>query len=268
MNDDRLNRFQIRTPEGVTFSLTLAGPVVRCLAWLIDAVLVFALGLGLSFVLALAGWVSPDLAEAVMVLMWFFLQIGYGVIFEWVWRGQTPGKRCVRLRVVDAEGLRLAVYQVVIRNLLRFVDFLPGLYLLGGVSVLLTRRLQRLGDLAANTVVIRRARVGVPDWSSIEAGKYNSLLAMPQLVARLRQQMDPEAAYLALRALLRRQELADEVRVVVFAEAAAYFRDLVPFPEELRETMSDEQWVRNVVEAVFRSVDSPGTLSRSAVQRS
>jgi uncharacterized RDD family membrane protein YckC len=268
MKPDRLNRFQIRTPEGVTFSLTLAGPVARCLAWLVDSVLVFGLGLGLSFVLALVGWVSPDLAEAVMVLIWFCLQMGYGVLFEWMWRGQTPGKRCLRLRVMDAEGLRLAAYQVVIRNLLRFVDFLPGLYLLGGVSTLLTRRLQRLGDLAANTVVVRQARVGVPDWSSIEACKYNSLLTRPQLVARLRQQMDPEAAYLSLRALLRRQELADDARVAVFEEAASYFRGLVRVPEELCETMSDEQWVRNVVEAVFRSADSSRSQARPDAQRS
>jgi uncharacterized RDD family membrane protein YckC len=268
MNPARFNRFQIRTPEGVTFSLTLAGPVSRCLAWLIDILLVFALGVGLSFILALVGWVSPDLAEAVMVLMWFLLQVGYAMLFEWIWHGQTPGKRWMKLRVIDAEGLRLAAYQVVIRNLLRFVDFLPGLYFLGGVSTLLTSRLQRLGDLAANTVVIRQVRVAAPDWSRTEAGKYNSLMAMPQLVARLRQQMDPEAAYLALRALLRRQELSDEARVAVFAEAAAYFRSLVPFPDELFETVSDEQWVRNVVEAVFRSGDSAGVLARSELQRS
>lgn len=267
MHNPRFNTFQIRTPEGVTFSLALAGPVARCLAWLVDVLAVVVLGVGVSMLLALVGWLSEDLAQAATVVAWFFLQIGYGLAFEWGWRGQTPGKRLLRLQVADAEGLRLSFSQVVMRNLLRSVDCLPGLYLVGGVAAWSTRRFQRLGDLAANTVVIRQARVFAPDWSGLERGKYNSLLRVPQLVARLRQRMDPEAAYLGLRALMRRQELDPEARVEVFREAARYFRGVVRFPEDLVGGLSDEQWVRNVVESAFRAGETGSRSSRESNQR-
>jgi uncharacterized RDD family membrane protein YckC len=248
----RFNELQIRTPEGVTFSMALAGPVSRCLAWLMDSLLTLAAGFALSILLAILGVISPDLAQAITVLLWFFLQVGYSIAFEWVWRGQTPGKRMLKLRVVDAQGFHLDFSQIVMRNLLRFVDFLPGLYLVGGSAAWITRRSQRLGDLAANTVVIRHPPAWEPDWAGLDPGKYNSLLTVPHLVARLRQRTNPEAAYLAVRALLRRQELDPVARVELFREAAAHYRRQVDFPAGLLEGISDEQFVRNVVEALFR----------------
>ena len=78
---------------------------------------------------------------------------------EWRWRGQTIGKRLLRLRVVDAEGMRLQFNQIVTRNLLRFVDSLPAFYFVGGLACWLSPKCQRLGDIAANTIVIRNPRV-------------------------------------------------------------------------------------------------------------
>jgi uncharacterized RDD family membrane protein YckC len=249
------NSMQIRTPEGVGFAMTLAGPVSRLLAWLLDSLLAFAVGFLASIALALVGVISPDLANAMILLLWFVVQVGYCIAFEWWWRGQTPGKRMMKLRVVDARGSRLTFNQVLMRNLLRFVDALPGLYLVGGLALWISRGSQRLGDLAANTLVIQQHRQWEPDWEGLEPGKYNSLLAMPHLVARLRQRLAPEAAYLAVRALLRRQDLESEARVELFREAAALFRREAAFPAELLEGMSDEQFVRNVVEALFRRVE-------------
>jgi uncharacterized RDD family membrane protein YckC len=249
---DSVTQVEIRTPEGVVFSLALAGPLSRALAWLADAVLILVVGVLVSSLLALAGAISPDLAQAVMVLAWFGLQVGYGVGFEWGWRGQTPGKRMLGLRVVDEQALRLAFSQVLMRNLLRFVDFLPGLYGLGGLTMLLNRRSQRLGDRAAGTLVIRNTPRTRPSWDPVEAGKYNSLWEQPHRVARLRQRADPEAAFLAVRALLRREGLDPGARLVLFREVADYYRGLVDLPEAWREGMTDEQLVRNVVEVLFR----------------
>ena len=268
----KANALEIQTPEGVTFSLALAGPVSRCLAWMLDLCVVLMLGTLLTMGLALVGWLSPDLARAVLVLGWFLLQVGYGAAFEWFWNGQTPGKRCLGLRVIDAEGFRLTFNQVLMRNLLRFVDSLPGAYLVGGAAVMATRGSQRLGDLAANTVVVRQALAFVPDWEGIEPGKYNSLLSDPALVARLRQRTDPQAAYLALRSLMRRRDLDPDARLEVFRVAAGHYRALVRFPDDLVEGLSDEQLVRNVVEAVFRSAPreipgEPRETSRATIFR-
>src|SRR5205814_573295 len=125
--------------------------------------------------LILVPGLSPGFSAALYTLGYFILSIGYGIASEWSWRGQTIGKKLFRLRVVDAEGLRLQFNQIVTRNLLRFVDSLPAFYFVGGVVSLLNPSCQRLGDIAANTIVIRNPRLAEPDLDQLLAGKYNSL---------------------------------------------------------------------------------------------
>jgi uncharacterized RDD family membrane protein YckC len=243
----------IRTPEGIAFSLLLAGPVTRFLAWIIDVACIAGVVLVLGFVFGILGFLSPDLAQALMLLVGFVAQIGYGIGAEWLWRGQTIGKRLLRLRVMDAQGLKLQFSQIVIRNLLRFVDFLPAFYLIGGVACLVSRRAQRLGDLAGNTIVVRHPRTHEPDLDQLFAGKYNSLREHPHLVARLQSRVAPAEAQAALQAVLRRDELEAEARVRLFAEMAVHFRARVEFPPDTTEGITDEQYVRNVVEVLFRT---------------
>ena len=150
--------------------------------------------------------------------------MAYGMAFEWYWRGQTLGKRVFGLRVVDAQGLRLRPAQVVLRNLLRSVDFLPGAYLVGATACLLSSKSQRLGDLAANTVVLREAKLWEPDVERVAPAKYNSLLALPHLAARLRSRVDPETVRIAVTALASRDGYDPNARVELFAELAGYFR--------------------------------------------
>src|SRR5580704_8516014 len=145
----------IRTPEGIVFSQQLAGPVTRCFACLLDQLCIMAALTVLNTALGLLSVVSVNLALAIEVIGYFVISIGYGIFLEWVWRGQTVGKRLFRLRVMDVEGMRLQFNQIVVRNLLRFVDSLPGFYLIGGITCWLNSKCQRLGDIAANTVVIR-----------------------------------------------------------------------------------------------------------------
>jgi hypothetical protein len=173
--------------------------------------------------------------------------------FEWAWRGQTVGKRLLRLRVVDAEGLKLQFSQIAVRNLLRFVDSLPALYLIGGLTCWFNSRCQRLGDIAANTIVVRNPRVTEPDLDQLLAGKYNSLRLYPHLAARLRQRVSPGEAAVALQAVLRRDEFDPPARVELFGDLAAYLREKVAFPEEAVEGIADEQFVRNVVDVVCRA---------------
>jgi uncharacterized RDD family membrane protein YckC len=247
------NQLLIRTPEGIRFAQTLAGPMSRFLAWVIDGAVILGLSWAVGMVFGVFGVLSPDFAQALMMVSYFVISIGYGILLEWIWRGQTLGKRVLRLRVVDAEGLRLQQNQVVIRNLLRFIDMLPAFYLVGGLACLFSRHSQRLGDLAANTVVVRAPKIREPDLDQLLAGKYNSLRGHPHLEARLRQRVSPAEAAIAMQALVRRDGLEPAARVTLFAELAEHFRALVPFPAEAVEGMPDEQYVRNVVEVLYRT---------------
>jgi len=242
----------IKTPEGVVFSLLLAGPVTRFLAWAIDLACITVATSFVGMTLSLLKLISLDLGRAGILLSYFVISIGYGIIAEWHWRGQTLGKRLLRLRVMDAQALRLQFSQVVVRNLLRFVDSLPVFYLVGGLTCLINRRAQRLGDLAANTIVVRHPVIFEPDVDQLMAGKYNSFREYPHLVARLRQSVTPEEAGLALQALLRRDQLENQSRVGLFNEMASHFQSVVKFPEEAMVGLADEQYVRNVVDLLFR----------------
>src|SRR5215469_4376172 len=97
-------RLIIHTPEGVEFALPLAGPLTRFLAWIIDFCAVGVVSSMIGKLLGLLAPISVDLAMATSTLSYFLLSIGYGIGFEWWWRGQTLGKRVLGLRVMDARG--------------------------------------------------------------------------------------------------------------------------------------------------------------------
>jgi hypothetical protein len=123
---------------------------------------------------------------------------------------------------------------------------------LGGIACLASRRAQRLGDFAANTIVVRNPKIQEPDLNQLPASKFNSLREYPHLAARLHQRVSPGEARVALQALIRRDELNAQERVELFSEIAAHFRSLVEFPPETTEGITDEQYVRNVVDILFR----------------
>ena len=253
MNLRRRNVLKIHTPEGVTFTLQLAGPVTRFLAWFIDLVIIGILASLVNIGLALFAVVSADVANAMAILAYFLISIGYGVLTEWHWGGQTVGKRLMRLRVVDSQGMRLSFNQVVIRNLLRFVDSLPLTYLVGGVVCFFSPRAQRLGDMAANTVVVWNPQVSEPDLAQVLSDQYNSFRDFPILCARMRQSVSHAEAELALQSLLRRDELEPAARIELFEDMAAHFRKVMTFPQETTDGLSAEQYTRNVVDVLFNT---------------
>lgn len=246
-----MNELRLQTPEGVSFSFTLASPMSRMLAIAIDGAAVSVAAWALSLASALLGVFSADFARAAFIVGYFVISILYGILLEYAWRGQTLGKRFFNLRVIDREGLRLSLPQVVMRNLLRAADILPACYLLGGAVCMLSPRFQRLGDIAANTVVIRHTAQLKPDMGAIGTPQFNSLRNHPHLVARLRQRIAPAEAWVLLEALVRRDEFEPAARVELFGRLAAFCRSLVAFPDEAMESMADEQTVRNVVDVVF-----------------
>lgn len=251
MSRGRANSLTVGTPEGVEFSILLAGPVVRMLAWGIDiSCISVATGMA-GGVLKIFSLLSQDLGLAMITLAGYVISMGYGIGCEWLWRGQTLGKRLLRLRVMDERGLRLQASQVVIRNLLRVVDSMPLLYLVGGVSALISGKSQRLGDIAAGTIVVRNPQRRLPDPERLAEDKFNTLAEYPQLAARLRQKVERDELDIALAALIRRDELEPASRVELFAELAGHFRSRVRFPREAVDGIGDERYVRDVVDVVL-----------------
>ncbi len=248
---DRTHVLRVRTPEGVSFTYRVASPVLRASAFLIDLAVVSATWSVIALVLSLLNLVNEDIAGMVITIGYFLFTQGYSIASEWLWRGQTLGKRVLRLRVVDARGLRLTFGQVALRNLLRFIDGLPLFYLVGGIAALASRRGQRLGDLAADTLVVWEPVEAVPDFATLQGGKYNSLRAHGTAIARLRQNVRPAEARAAWTALVRRETLEPQARVQVFAELAEHFKAIAAAPPEACDGVADEQFVRNVVDVLY-----------------
>jgi uncharacterized RDD family membrane protein YckC len=253
----------VRTPEGVTFEVPIASPFSRCLALAIDVVIVLAITLilgqvigALAFAMAavpVLGRVMADFGSGAMIVLQFAISIGYGMSTEWLWSGRTLGKRMMKLRVIDERGLALGLKQVIIRNLFRVLDMLPSLfYLIGGVTCFLTKRCQRIGDIAAGTLVIREVESSPPSFEEFVRGERNSFATLPHLEARLRQKTSPEEARLVIDAMTRRDELESGARLDLFAQLADHFREKAEFPDEITIGLSDEQYVRNVAATLFR----------------
>lgn len=253
---DRGAQAEIATPEGVVFQVALAGPVLRFLAWSIDTLATVVINSVLFSVFAVFRPINADFSAGASALAAFAVGFLYFILLEWLLRGQTLGKFLLGLRVVDSDGLRLTPSQVVLRNILRLVDMLPLLYGVGGVAAALSPRRQRLGDLVAGTLVVRTRRPAQPNVAALTLGKYNSFREHPHIEARLRQRLSAEGAGLLLEALLRRDTLDPAARVALYADMAAWLKELAPFPEQATNGLTDEQYLRNAVESLYRRADA------------
>ena len=252
MNPEPTNKaIRITTPEGVSFAIPLATPIRRLFSVLLDILFIAIAGNVIAVILFTIGSAFFEFAIASYFLASFALNFGYFIFFEWKMKGQTPGKKIMGVRVMDADGLRLQFSQIVIRNLMRTIDLLPGIYLIGGTASVLSRQRKRLGDLVANTIVIRQLKVNEPEWDQIKTDKYNSLRKYPHLAARLRQLATPAEMEFALQAILRRDDFNADDRVSLFAFLAENFRSYRVYPEDIEVGMGDEQYVRNLVEVLF-----------------
>ena len=140
----------VETPEGVELAFSPAGPVPRALAWIVDAGIRCAVYLALASALHGLGRVGLGLTLLVLFLLEWFYPVG----FEVMGGGQTPGKKLLGLRVLRADGAPVGWSRSTVRSLLAFADFLPFGFAAGLTAMLLGRRCQRLGDLAAGTLVV------------------------------------------------------------------------------------------------------------------
>ena len=196
-------QLSIDTPEQIALEYPLAGAGSRFLALAIDSMIQAGVGIAMILVtLAFTAVATTGLAVsgtwpvALLVLSGFVVHYGYFALFEAFWGGQTPGKRAIGIRVIVAAGRPLGAMDAVLRNILRIVDQLPVMYAFGLLSIFLSQRNQRLGDLAAGTVVIHDRPIERPAPPRPPSGqRYGARLLSGQEIGVVE-------AYLARRAAL------------------------------------------------------------------
>lgn len=145
----------IELADGVEIKLRVAGPAIRSLAWSIDTCIAIACYIAAGIVMGILGvFGMENVWEGVLLLFMFVFNWFYNVFFEMTRHGATPGQRFMGIKVASVNGGPVRLPQSLIRNLLRFIDFMPACYLFGFLSTLCNQRFQRLGDLVADTVVV------------------------------------------------------------------------------------------------------------------
>jgi uncharacterized RDD family membrane protein YckC len=246
--------YRVRTPENVVFEHELAQIPARAAAWGIDVLVMIAIVLVAERVLA---GLAPalGLGVALTITVFFVVHWFYFALSEWWSGGRTVGKRLIGLRVLDARGFRVGFVQALVRNLVRAVDFLPGLYLVGGLSALLDRHGRRLGDLAADTVVVRERNTPAPAAIVPPSERHNSFLADPAVRLAARRVTAPERdAMIALG--LRRESLPLVVRHELFGRLAEHLEARLGVPRP--PYFSPEKYVLNLTAVVLESHRAPG----------
>ena len=157
---------EIEVPEGVELSLAVAGLVSRSLAFMIDLIVRWV-GLGtVSGILEYLG----NFGQGLFLILVFVVEWFYPVLFEVFNQGQTIGKKSMGIMVINDDGTPIDWSSSIVRNLLRFADFLPMLFGFGVLSMLINKDFRRLGDLAAGTLVVHRRKIKEEKLSYEEEG--------------------------------------------------------------------------------------------------
>lgn len=162
----RVGRLEVETPDHVVLRYTLAGVGNRGFAAVVDFLIALLITAGLEIGYEQIGAPGAARVGGLIQLLLFVLGWSYFIVLEWLWNGQTVGKRWSGLRVINEDGSPAGFVAVFIRNLVRMADFLPGFYGLGLLAIVFTSRSQRLGDLAAGTFVVRAPKPRL-DWLSL-----------------------------------------------------------------------------------------------------
>jgi uncharacterized RDD family membrane protein YckC len=240
----------ISTPDHVSLEFEFAGAGSRFAAYLLDflysmllmiALVLLALFTSASglreIVLTLrgaGGWLQ-SWSSALLILILFAIHWGYFVFFEALWRGTTPGKRSLGLRVIRQDGLPIGFREAALRNLLRVADMLPPpCYLLGGAVAHFDRHGRRLGDMVAGTYVVvekfaHAGRSGAAWARRIEKGGSRQAVTLPRGTISA-QQVGLIEQYLA-----RRHQLPAERRERLVWQIA---EPLLPFLAEDRDRLA------------------------------
>jgi uncharacterized RDD family membrane protein YckC len=175
------DQLSIDTPELVSIEMPLAGIGSRFIALLVDYLI---WGASLFVLIWLAIFLMPSInafskiseqwAVGIVIFIVFLFNWGYFTLFEAFWNGRTPGKRVARIRVIQRSGRAIGLFESMARNLVRYVDQLPFFYAVGVIAMFVTSQHQRLGDLAAGTLVVRDREEEAPLWGESGARTFTA----------------------------------------------------------------------------------------------
>ncbi|MGD0903726.1 MAG: RDD family protein [Terracidiphilus sp.] len=186
--DPTSDQLNIDTPELVDIEMPLAGIGSRFIALLVDYLIWVAGLLVLAALFALflpaigaSSKLSAQWATAIGIFIVFLLQWGYFTLFEAFWNGRTPGKRVARIRVIQRSGRAIGLFESMARNLVRYVDQIPFFYAVGVIAMFVTRQHQRLGDLAAGTLVVRDREQETPLWGDSGSRTFTAQAFAPRV---------------------------------------------------------------------------------------
>jgi uncharacterized RDD family membrane protein YckC len=205
------DKLTIDTPEQVHLEFMLAGIGSRFMAAFLDILIEIVLYLLLflvSLIWASSGFFNRTSSiwwSALVTLVGFCINWGYYAVFEAVWKGQTPGKRWARIRVIKDSGRPINAFEAIARNLIRFVDFLPAFYGVGVITMLLNAKHRRLGDYVAGTLVVHES-------SDREASIFFNTPTKTEFTLHQAAGLTVQEAELVETFLARRLEIPPEVR--------------------------------------------------------
>ena len=238
-------QLEVETADHVVLRYALAGAGNRGFAALIDTGIAAVIAVGvfaaLEMTISSSGSVIALQLQGVVALLVVFAVWAYFIVLEWLWNGQTIGKRMTGLRVIAANGAPAPFISVLVRNIVRLVDFLPGLYGLGLVAIFISPASQRLGDLAAGTYVVRAPHprldyFALRTLTPVGAGDPIDLRRMPG-----------EAQRLVREFVAREAKLAKADRLRVAGRIAASVR---PFVGDAITESDDVAYLRAVARAL------------------
>lgn len=244
-----LGRLEVETADHVVLRYDLAGGGNRGFAALVDFVLATMIFIGAIFLFTLLtaaiGFQTASLFFGIAVLLTFAIAWSYFILFEWLGNGQTIGKRIFGLRVIADDGAPASFTAVLVRNLLRVIDFLPAFYGIGLLAIVVSSRSQRLGDLAAGTFVVRAPR---PQLDYFSLRTVTPVGDGAQVAVRV---LPGEAQRLVREFVAREAKLAPDHRARVAKQLADRLR---PYARDVDPTLNDVELIR----AIARSLRASG----------
>jgi uncharacterized RDD family membrane protein YckC len=261
---------RILTTENVPFTYRVAGAGSRFLAWCADQIVLLMVLIAGAFISSVIELQSEGAGyERAFFFIWLlFASLVYYLLWEWLWHGQTPGKWLLGIRVINLRGTNLTLMEALVRNILRFVDWLPLLigvpiqvfaWLWGGYglgfAVMCTNRLgRRFGDLAAGTLVVHVEAKAVPlrllQGEAVAANRERETAWRQRLGSLTKEQKQT-----ILDVCLRRDQLRVKDRARLFAAIAQYLQERLQLPRG--EHQSDEKFVQQAAAVLAASSAAP-----------
>ncbi|MFL6245029.1 MAG: RDD family protein [Thermoanaerobaculia bacterium] len=240
-----MSELTITTPEHVPIRLEPAGAGSRFLAIVIDAVIVSAIATTIFGIVST--FLPRGVAAAIFVSVNFFLTWAWHLWFETRKQGRTPGKRMLKIRVIDARGLPVSLHQSLVRNITRTLDFIPAFYGVGAIAMMSSKSRRRLGDIIADTLVVRDAQPLAYRGQLAGERRHNSLRT-PRVLRLARHRISLEEREFLLTLCLRADRMSAEARYDLMEEVARVYRTKLGLEEE---QISGENLVRDLTAVLF-----------------